>query len=579
MTSNWKWKALGTLSLLLISLYILVPSFFDLQSRTGKGKGASAELLKFFPKRALNLGLDLRGGLYLEMDVDLADSLKKRVDVLATEIERSLDKEAAPQVKISRMEENNHIWVELPASLKPDFVKNVRSQFGDALQLVEAKEGAEETPAAGGLEFKLNPQFETKLMSSTLAQAEEAVRNRIDRYGVAEASLERQGDSRLIVELPGIQDAERVIDVIRKTGMLEFRLVDDSKPHSELPNLVKDARVQNQIPEGYSGNIIAKINQALVGKIPAESEVVFELQRDPATRQVVNGVPYLVQKRTTVTGDMLQDARVSVSENEPHVSLTFNNIGSRNFGDLTKENVKKRLAILLDGVLVTAPTINEPILSGQAQITLGFGSYKNLLKEAEDLSLVLREGALPANLTIVNKTVVGPSLGQDSIRKGLNSLMVAGAVILIFMLLYYRWGGLVANVALILNVVLIFAVMALLQASLSLPGLAGIVLTMGMAVDANIIIFERMREERRLGKTAKAIVESGYENAMSAIVDGNVTTLISGIVLYQFGTGPIKGFATTLVIGIVTTMFTAIVVTRLVYDYFIYRKKIKTISI
>ncbi|HBF12587.1 MAG TPA: protein translocase subunit SecD [Deltaproteobacteria bacterium] len=564
MNSNWKLKSATTLALVVLSIYILIPSFWGI---SGSGQKSWQ---KFFPQKILNLGLDLRGGLYLEMDVDLDDSLKNRVDLLIAEMERSFPKETFADLKLSRMDPTNNVRVQIPSSQSSDFINKLKDIFGDIFVKGESVEN--------GFELKLADPYVSRLKEETLKQAEEAVRNRIDRFGVSEASIQRQGDQRLVIELPGLKDPDRVIDIVKKTGLLEFKLVDDAEK-TNLDGLVKEAFSQIGVQNDYSKQAVEKINTVLQGKIPEDAEVVFELERDSVSHQITKGIPYLVKKRTDVSGDMLQDARVGISNNEPHVSLNFNNVGSKNFGELTKNHVRERLAILLDGVLVTAPVINEPILTGQAQITLGYGDYKSLLKEAEDLALVLREGALPASLNVVNKTVVGPSLGKDSIKMGLTSIMVAAFVVIVFMMIYYKLGGIIANIALILNIVFLFAIMALFQASLSLPGLAGIVLTMGMAVDANIIIFERMREEQRLGKTARSIIESGYDNAMSAIVDSNITTLISGIVLYQFGTGPIKGFATTLSIGILTTMFTAIVVTRLMYDYFVYGKKIQKVSI
>ena len=504
------------------------------------------------------------------MDVDLKEALGNRLDIVLTEIERAA-KDKIPGIKLSRDYTTNEVLVELPASGIPDFNTILQENFGDIFERVDSPEA--------GLKLKLTGAYIEHIHEMTVKQAEEAVRNRIDRYGVAEASINRQGSDRLIVELPGVKDPERVIDIIRKTGLLAFKLVDESVDHAALAELVTKAREENKIPEGYNKEVVDSLNQALIGKIPADSEVLYELERDPVTKQVVQATPYLLKKRADVTGDMLRNAQVGIQNNEPHVSLSFNNIGTKNFGELTKANVGKRLAIVLDNVVSTAPVIQGPIPNGEAQITLGFGSYESLMHEAEDLALLLREGALPASLTVMTKTVIGPSLGADSIQKGLKSVLLSALVIVLFMMVYYKLGGLLANVALLLNVLFVFAILALFQASLTLPGIAGIVLTMGMAVDANVIIFERMREERKLGKTPKAIVESGYGNAMSAIIDSNLTTLISGVVLFQFGTGPIKGFATTLMIGILTTLFTAVVVTRLVYDFFIFKRKIGRLSI
>ncbi|MDO8518728.1 MAG: protein translocase subunit SecD [Deltaproteobacteria bacterium] len=550
MTDSWKWKAIATLAAILAALYILVPSVFDLKSA-------------FFPKKTINLGLDLRGGMYLEMDVDLKEALENRIDILLVEVER-VAKDKAPGLKLTRIP-GNLVSVEMASGNEATFAGLLQENFGDIFEKVEG---------AAVHTLKLTETYVSHIHEMTVKQAEEAVRNRIDRYGVAEASINRQGSDRLIVELPGVKDPERVIDIIRKTGLLEFKLVDESVDQGQLSSLVAKAREEAQIQEGYDKLITEKINQALAGKISDDSEILFELERDPVTKEVIQAIPYLLKKRADVTGDMLRNAQVGIQNNEPYVALSFNKIGTKNFGEITKANVGKRLAIVLDGLVNTAPVIQGAIPNGEAQITLGFGSYDSLMRQAEDLALMLREGALPASLTVATKTVIGPSLGADSIKKGLNSILLSTLVVVIFMMAYYKLGGILADVALVLNVLFIFSILALFQASLTLPGIAGIVLTMGMAVDANVIIFERMREEKRLGKTPKAIVDSGYSHAMSAIIDGNLTTLIAGIVLFQFGTGPIKGFATTLMIGILTTMFTAVVFTRLVYDYFIFKRKV-----
>lgn len=573
MNQSWRWKIIALVGAVLASFYVLVPSFLNILGENHKVES----LPSFLPQKGLNLGLDLRGGMYLEMNVDLGEAIKNRVDILLGEIERLATAEKFPGLTLNRDSSNNQVKVKLADERRPEFLELVRENFGDVFEPVIPP--ADVAPLPGEFEMKVTESYATHLRDMTLKQAEEAVRNRIDRFGVLEASIQRQGDDRILIEIPGVKDPERVIDIVRKTGLLEFKLVDDSIETSKLGDLVKSARESAQIPEGYSKETVEKINAALQGQIPEDDEILFEIDRDPISKQIVRGIPYLVKKRAQVTGDMLRTAQVQITDNQPHVSLSFNKIGTKNFGELTSQNVGKRLAIVLDGVISKAPTIEGAILGGEAQITLGYGNYQTLLQEAEDLSLLLKEGALPASLTVASKTVIGPSLGADSIRKGLYSLLIATVVVAVFMMLYYKWGGVISTVALLLNALFLFAVLALFQASLSLPGIAGIVLTMGMAVDANIIIFERMREEARLGKTAKAVVDSGYGNAMSAIIDSNVTTLFSGIVLYQFGTGPIKGFATTLSLGILTTMVTAVVVTKLIYDYFVNVRKIQKVSI
>lgn len=578
MSTSWKFKSLATLIAILGSIYLLVPSFFDLQSRVEEGEdqseqGQGPSFLKFFPKKRINLGLDLRGGMYLEMSVDFEEAMEHRLDSFMVEMERLTgDKEKIQGLKLKRIEKTHRIQAEMPGDQQKKFLNFLRDYYSDTLEVVDN---------SNPLELKLVDDYLKEFRDFTLSQAQEAVRNRIDRYGVVEPSIQRKGETSLIIELPGIQDKERIIEIIQKTGVLEFRLVDESIDSATLAGMIDQVRKEKNIPAGYSKDIVDQINLALLPKLPKESEILFMVTRDPITKNIIRDQPMLIQKKVYLTGDMLKDAKVSVDtqKNEPYVGLSFNKEGAKNLAQLTKEHVGERLAIILDGFVNQAPQLREEILNGEASITLGLGNYNDILKEARDLALVLREGALPASLKLDTRKYMGPSLGRDSIKKGLTSLFIAAIVIMIFMILYYKVGGFLAVVALLLNVMFLFAILCLFGAALTLPGMAGIVLTLGMAVDANIIIFERMREEKRLGKTAKAVVDSGYGNAMSAIIDANITTLIAGIVLYQFGTGPIKGFATTLIIGILTTMFTAVVVTRLVYDYFIIKRKVQKVII
>lgn len=563
--SQLKWRGIGVLTAFLVSIYLLVPSlltWFDPQGRF--------PLRQLFPKHGVNLGLDLRGGLYVEMEVDIPEAIQNRLGIQVMQIEKA----AEEKFKDLKMEitDKQTVKVFLPQESRADFWKFVTETFGEVFT-------QNNTADATIVELSLTEAYRDQLTSQTLKQAVEAVRNRIDRYGVAEAGIQLQGTDRIEVEIPGVTDPERVINVIRKTGMLQFRLVDETVSQADLDTWINEARTTQGIAQGYSKEIVDQLNIAIKDKLPPDTELLFEVFRDPITKEIASAEPYAIAKQASVTGDMLRHAQVGIVNNEPNVSLSFNKMGTKNFGELTKTNKGKRLAIVLDGFVNKAPVIQSEILDGEAQITLGYGNYQVLVQEAEDLALMLREGALPATLNVATKTVIGPSLGAESIRQGLVSVLFAALAIVVFMMGYYKWSGAIANVALILNVIMIFGIMALLQASLSMPGIAGIVLTMGMAVDANIIIFERMKEEIRRGRTAKQVVESSYTSAMSSIVDSNLTTLFAGIVLFQFGTGPIKGFATTLMVGIATTMFTAIFVTRVIYDYFLFKRKMVKVSI
>jgi preprotein translocase subunit SecD len=379
-------------------------------------------------------------------------------------------------------------------------------------------------------------------------QSLETIRNRIDQFGVSEPIIQRQGQQDILIQLPGIQDPERAKEIIGKTALLEFKLVDD--------NVNVEEAVRNGPPPGRQ--ILHGYGGRGEGGVGAEK------------------VAYVVEARTLMTGEYITDARVRPSSQlqGPYVELMLNSTGARLFEQITGANVKRRLAIVLDNRVYSAPVIQERIGGGRASIT---GSFD--IKEARDLAIVLRAGALPAPVEIVEERTVGPSLGQDSIRQGITSFIVGGALVIVFMTAYYKGAGLVAVVAVIFNIFYMLAILAGFQAVLTLPGIAGIVLTVGMAVDANVLINERIREELRAGRTVRSAIEAGYQNALPAILDSNVTTFLSGVILFQFGTGPIKGFAVTLCVGILTTVITAVYLTRTYYDFRISARKLERISI
>ncbi len=576
MPKNWRFNALLSLGLIALSAYFLVPTFFHFDQIREKAEQSGTQppfFLKLFPEKTIKLGLDLRGGIYVEVEVALEDAVNNRSDIIATEIERLTEKEPFIPEKVARLADSSQIKVTFKnAESKDAFRKWVRNNYHQAL--VE-----KESPTDDVLLFDLADTLKEQTRNLAARQALETIRNRIDRYGVSEPSIVRLGSNRIAIELPGMTDSERALSLIKKSGRLEFKLIDEEIPDEKVRAFVQEARNSLTLPDDFSEENVVKINTALKGKIPEEDEIAFEVQYDPVTRKTVGGVPYLLKKKAEITGDMLKNVQVNVQNNEPYVSLSLNPYGSRLFADLTKANIGKRLAILLDGNVSKAPVIKSEIPNGEAQITLGFGDYQSLLRESEDLTLVLREGALPARVHELSKTVIGPSLGQDSIQKGIKVSLLAGLLIILFMGFYYRISGVFADIALVLNLVLVLAALALFQATLTLPGIAGLVLTIGMAVDANVLIFERMREELRDGKSARNALKEGYQNAMSAIMDSNITTLLAGIVLYQFGTGPIRGFAVTLMIGIVTTVFTGLVVTRVLQEWMLFGLKRDHLSV
>lgn len=369
-------------------------------------------------------------------------------------------------------------------------------------------------------------------------RALEIIRNRVDKFGVSEPLITKQGVNNIVVQLPGFTERQRAIDIIGKTALLEFRLVSDD------PELMKQA-LDEKIPQGY------------------------ELK-------YLGPDPLLLKTEASLTGDAINDATVDFSSSqfgEPNVSLSFSQKGSQTFAKLTGDNVGKRLAIVLDGVVQSAPVIRERIPSGRAQISGNFSS-----DEAKDLAIILRSGKLPCPLVIEEERTIGPLLGQDSIHSGINASLVGAAITVVFMLVYYLFAGLVANVALLLNLVLILGCLGFFHATLTLPGIAGLILTIGMAVDANVLIYERIREELALGKTIRAAIQAGYHKAFTAIFDSNVTTLIAAALLFRFGTGPIRGFALTLTIGVVANLFTAITVTRVIFELLLNNNRLQNLK-
>jgi preprotein translocase subunit SecD len=491
-----------------------------------------------FPLRQrINLGLDLQGGMHLVLEVEAEKAVDSTTDRLVVEVTESLAKLAIPGLEVRKLA-SNQLVVKLPDAGRSDAVAEAIKSFPS---LVPAGKGGTE------LTYKLDDQRVQRIMENAVEQALETIRNRVDQFGVAEPTIQRQGSRNIVVELPGIKDAARAIQLIGKTARLEFRLVDEQ--HS--------------------------VEEALKGRVPEGSEVLYERKVNKQTGEVTR-TPYLLKKQMLLTGDALTNAEVKIGSkfNEPYVSIEFDREGARRFERITAENVGKRLAIVLDNTVYSAPVIRERISGGQAQIT---GSFT--IEEARDLAIVLRAGALPAPVRIEYESIVGPSLGQDSIRQGLTAGLIGSILVVLFMLIYYRLSGIVANVALALNILLLLGGLGYFHATLTLPGIAGIVLTLGMAVDANVLIFERIREEARLGKPPRAAIDAGFARAWSAILDGNVTTLIAAAMLFQFGTGPIKGFAVTLSLGLIANLFTAVFVCKFIFDSAIAFRPIQRLSI
>jgi len=403
---------------------------------------------------------------------------------------------------------------------------------------------------------------QVQTVNEAIDRAMEVIRNRIDQYGLSEPLIVRQGDRWIVVQLPGVKDRQQARELIGKTALLEFRLVDSAG----VP--------ENVLTKARELNLGAQ--QLRPGNMPKEIADLL-----PAGTELLSGKEssyYLVKSTAEMTGAGLKNARVEIGNDysgvAPQVALEFNDEGAKDFGRVTGDNVGRNLAIVLDGVVQSAPVIRTRIPDGRAVIEGQFSP-----EDAKLLKSVLQAGSLPAPLEIIEERTVGPTLGDDSIRAGLTAGAIGLGLIFVFMLVYYKWSGMLANVALSLNLLFLMALMAVFQATLTMPGIAGIILTIGMAVDANVLILERIREEVRLGKTPRLAVDQGYDKAFSAIIDGNLTTMIAAIFLFQFGTGPVKGFGISLILGLLVSMFTAIVVTHTVYEIWILNKNIKKLSV
>jgi preprotein translocase subunit SecD len=497
---------------------------------------------KYLPMDKIHLGLDLQGGMHLVLEVETSKAVESTLERTVGDLKENLmDKRV--RFKLRERTKEGHTVFEFPDVPSRDaFDKILKNDYPDIeVATSEIAEGK------GLVSLKINDKRAAEIKKLAVEQSLETIRNRVDQFGISEPEIIPQGADRIIVQLPGVKDPSRAKALIGRTALLEFKLVDDE--HS--------------------------LEEALKGNVP-EGDIVASESRMDRTSGRRSQNPILLKNKSLLTGDALENAKVQIGDRfgEPHVSIKFNAQGAKDFDRITGENVKKRLAIVLDGTVHSAPVIQERISGGQAQITGAF-----TMEEATDLAIVLRAGALPAPVNILEERTVGPSLGQDSIDKGTWASIVAGILVFLFMFFYYKWTGLLADIALALNMLLLLGIMVLFKATLTLPGIAGIALTIGMAVDANVLINERIREELRLGKTPRAAIEAGYAKAFLTIFDSNVTTLVAALFLFGFGTGPVKGFAVTLTIGIVVSMFTAIVVTRIIFDYFIWNRKIQRISI
>lgn len=531
------------------------------------------ESTKFPFKKKVNLGLDLQGGLYMVYGVDFkkvyAETLTRSLDGVITQ----LTKEGTP-VKLGKVDLENEddpkAFLEFDAALEPKVNEFLEKQQY-ALRVLNRKPGS--------FELSLSRDYRATIKDHTLSQSVQVIRNRIDEFGVSEPSITTKGENRVVVELPGVKDVERAKGLVGRTARLEFKMV-NTEAQVNVAEIVANAEKEKGIvhKEGEKfSEYMAALTAYAKGKIPEDSQILFE--RQPGN---VN-IPYLLHSKVEVTGNELSDAMVTFDQQSqaPQVSFQMNPRGAVTFEELTRNNVGRLLAIVLDDVVYSAPRINGAIPGGSGVITLGSAGGEAAFKEARDLAIVLRAGALPARLDLLEQRAIGPSLGADSIKHGLTASFVGCLMIFLFMSVYYRMSGMVATVSLILNGLFTLAILIGMDATLTLPGIAGLALTIGMAVDSNVIIFERIRDELSEGKSVPASVHAGFDKAFACIFDANITHGIVATILLNFGSGPMRGFAVTLLIGIVTTLFCAVTVCKLFFDYYLEAKhgKLDSLSI
>lgn len=525
-------------------------------------------------KSKINLGLDLQGGLYMVLGIDFKKVYRDEVQTYARKIETVLkDQDIAIQMgglDTTDVNDPKQSFTLVDASKKEEAKNKIKSFFGNNVRITK-DEGA---TIQIGVASAVKSDMETQAVGKSI----EVIRNRIDEFGVTEPEITAQGNDRIVVQLPGVKDIERAKDLIGKTAKLEFKIVNDEIPGATIQAWLDKAATAGIVykkGERFS-DYITKLNDFLAQDIPHGYELAFE-----KTDKEDQNIPYVIENVARISGDDLSDARVQIDQqqNNPYVSMEFKPAGAKKFEDTTGASIGKRMAVVLDGNVYSAPVIQAKIAGGNAQILLGSGDFNKKMKEARDLALVLRAGALPVQLDFLEQRSVGPSLGTDSIQMAETASIWACLVMFAFIIIYYRTSGVITTATLVINVLFTMSALVLLGATLTLPGIAGIALTVGMAVDGNIIIMEKIREDLRSGLSIKKAVENGYESAFWTLVDANVTTAAAGICLLNFGTGPVRGFAVTLLIGIAVTLYTSYGVSKIFTEFYLEKTNGNHISI
>jgi len=510
---------------------------------------------KYVYRGELKLGLDLKGGVHLILQPDIKKALQTQFDGYLRDLKMDLSR---ADINFELSENGTSAIFRFFSKKDADYFKEKLKKDYPGLKIVSSK------VKEGVFIFRvtLSPERVAYIRKHILNQVLEVIRNRIDQFGVAEAVVTTEGSDKVVVQLPGLRNPKRAIKVIGQTAQLEFHLVDEEAMKNidtikaVMASLIKEGKIKPDAP-------LSEWRKLLSPYIPPGDALYFMVKKDPKTGRIIRE-PFILKKQAILTGSYLTNAQVRIDPrtNQPYVWLEFNSRGAKIFEHITAENVGRRLAIVLDNVVKSAPVIREKISGGEAQITGNF-----TMQEASDLALVLRAGALPAPVKIVQNITIGPSLGKDSIRKGIIAGLIGAAAVIIFTCIYYRISGVIAVIALILNIYFLLALLSAFQATLTLPGIAGIILSIGMGVDSNVLIFERIREEMRLGRTGYSAIFQGYSRAFWTIFDAHITVLITSLILFIFGTGPIRGFAVTLSISIIVNLFTSIFVTKIFYEY------------
>jgi len=599
MERTWYWRLGLVLAVLFWSIWQLVPTwyYFALPPSERNGAAYDESVPKWAPdaKKHLNLGLDLQGGILLAMGVDVDRAVKAKVVRRADEIAEFLKGKNVPVASAGPSADGNRVEVR---TTDPKQVE----------QVVQDNYGAEMSSPGGAPEgtvwFAFRADVIKNFREKAVEQAEKTIRNRVDKWGVSEPDIKRKQNAQIQIQLPGFKDPGKAKDLLGRTAQLEFKIADDDSPvldavRSELPpcpqgpdggvalplpvtgcyfveqvDLPSGVRRQaTYVAAGKRTELEGIIERSLKPRIARDQEIgIGEVNVGQGLVKERFYRTFLLKSKTELTGDYLSDARPSVDSSkgagDPVVAFAMSPEGARLMERLTTENLGRRMAIVLDSKVESAPYIQGKI-SSNGQITLGSGrNYQEKFQEANDISIVLKAGALPAPVTIFEERTVGATLGPELVRKGSIAALIGLGAVMLFMLLYYLMSGLIADVALVENALLVLAIMSLLGSTLTLPGIAGFVLTLGMAVDANVLINERIREELRAGKTVRQAVEQGYDKVFWTIVDSHVTALVAAVVLMNYGSGPVRGFAVTLIIGLLASMFTSIVVTRVIVDWF-----------